>query len=145
MDGKAKVPRKESAIWKLGLSERLQKNGQATEALVRSSTVNSLRGCDITRRMQHPVHDEKLFMEEALAAIRRAMTEEEVGEMTLAPAEPRTSREQVGAKPIPGAGLLSHHTSVISTSMYGSLPSLVRASVPFRAVSTSHGLQAITP
>ena len=27
-------------------------------------------------------------MEEALAAIRQAMTDEEVGEMTLAPAEP---------------------------------------------------------
>ena len=35
-----------------------------------SATVNSLRGCDITRRMQHPVHDEVLFLEEALAAIR---------------------------------------------------------------------------
>ena len=38
-------------------------------------------------------------MEEALAAIRHAMTDEEAGEMTLAPVEPRTSREQVGAKP----------------------------------------------
>jgi len=31
------------------------------------ATVNSLWGCDITRRMQHPVDDEELFMEEALA------------------------------------------------------------------------------
>ena len=38
-------------------------------------------------------------MEEALAAIRRAMTDEEVGEMTLAPAEPRTSREQATQHP----------------------------------------------
>jgi hypothetical protein len=39
--------------------------------------------------MQHPLHDEELFMEEAMAAIRRAITDEEAGEMTLAPAEPR--------------------------------------------------------
>ena len=44
-------------------------------------------------------------MEEALAAIRQAMTDEEAGEMTLAPVEPRTSREQAGAKP--EGGLLS--------------------------------------
>ena len=39
MDGKAKVPRKKPAIWKLGLSERLQKNGQ-----VRSLFVAQLNG-----------------------------------------------------------------------------------------------------
>ena len=61
-----------------------------------SATVNSLRGCDITRRMQHPVHDEKLFMEEALAAIRRAMADEEAGEMTLAPTEPRSLPRRTG-------------------------------------------------
>ena len=44
--------------------------------------------------MQHPVHDEEVFMEEALAAIRQAITKEEVGEMTLAPAEPPTSHSQ---------------------------------------------------
>ena len=38
-------------------------------------------------------------MEEALAAIRQAMTNEEAGEMTLAPVEPRTSREQAGRNP----------------------------------------------
>jgi hypothetical protein len=36
-----------------------------------------LWGYDITRRMQHPVYDEELFMEEALAAIRQAITNEE--------------------------------------------------------------------
>jgi hypothetical protein len=46
--------------------------------------------------MQHRVHDEELFMEEALAAIRRVITDEEAGEMTLAPAEPRRSREEAG-------------------------------------------------
>ena len=38
-------------------------------------------------------------MEEALAAIRQAISNDEAGETTLAPAEPRTSREQAGAKP----------------------------------------------
>src|SRR6476660_4733018 len=66
-----------------------------------SATVNNLWGYDITRRMQYPVHDEELFMEEALAAIRQAITNEEVGETTLAPAERRTSGEQTGARPIP--------------------------------------------
>jgi len=47
------------------------------------ATVNSLWGCDITRRMQHPVDDEELFMEEALAAIRQAISKEEAGETTL--------------------------------------------------------------
>ena len=37
-------------------------------------------------------------MEEAMAAIRRALSTTS-GEMTLTPAEPRTSREQAGAKP----------------------------------------------
>jgi cell pole-organizing protein PopZ len=32
--------------------------------------------------MKRPVHDEQVFMEEALAAIRRAMADEEAGEMT---------------------------------------------------------------
>ena len=68
------------------------------------ATVNSLRGRDINRRMQHSVHDEELFMEEALAAIRRAISNDEAGETTLAPAEPRTSREQAGPKPTPEGG-----------------------------------------
>jgi hypothetical protein len=55
--------------------------------------------------MQHPVHDEELFMEEAMAAIRRAITDEDAGEMTLAPAEPRTSGEGSGVKQIPRLAL----------------------------------------
>jgi hypothetical protein len=47
--------------------------------------------------MQRPVHHDELFMEEALAAIRRAITDEEAGEMTLAPAEPRAFGEKTGA------------------------------------------------
>jgi len=85
------------------------------------ATVNSLCGCDITRRMQHPVHDEELSMEEAAAAIRQAMTDEEVGQMTLAPAEPRTSREQAGSKPIPEAGLLSRQATAAVGSAFNTL------------------------
>jgi cell pole-organizing protein PopZ len=88
------------------------------------ATVNSLRGCDITRRMQHPVYDEELFMEEALAAIRQAMTDEEAGEMTLAPVEPRTSREQVGAKP--EAGLLSREATAAVGSAFNTLTETVK-------------------
>ena len=95
-----------------------------------SATVNSLRGCDITRRMQHPVHDEKLFMEEALAAIRRAMADEEAGEMTLAPAEPRTSREEAGAKPVAEAGLLSREATAAVGSAFNTLTETVKKHEP---------------
>jgi hypothetical protein len=45
-----------------------------------------------------PIPDEALLMEEALAAIRRAITDEEAGEMTLAPtAEPRSSPDKTDA------------------------------------------------
>ena len=37
-------------------------------------------------------------MEEALAAIRQAITNEQAGETTLGPAEARSSREQARAK-----------------------------------------------
>jgi hypothetical protein len=73
--------------------------------------VKNLCGYDITRRMQHPAYDEELIMEEALAAIRQAITNDEAGEPTLAPAEPQTSREQAGAKPISEAGLLSRQAT----------------------------------
>jgi cell pole-organizing protein PopZ len=66
--------------------------------------------------MQHPVYDEELFMEEALAAIRQAITKEEAGEMTLAPAEPRTFREQAGAKPTPEGGLLSREAPAVGSA-----------------------------
>src|SRR6476469_8741750 len=80
--------------------------------------MNNLWGYDIARRMQHPVHDEELFMEEALAAIRQAISNDE-GETTLAPAEPRTSREQAGAKPTPEGGLLSREaTAAVGSAFY---------------------------
>jgi cell pole-organizing protein PopZ len=80
--------------------------------------------------MRHQVHDEELFMEEALAAIRRAITDEEVGEMTLAPAEPRTSREEAGAKRAPEAGLLSRETSAAIGSAFNTLTETVKKHEP---------------
>ena len=79
--------------------------------------------------MQHPVHDEELFMEEALAAIRQAITKEEAG-VTLAPAEPRTSREQAGAKPIPEAGLLSREATAAIGSAFNTLTETVKKHEP---------------
>jgi uncharacterized protein len=76
--------------------------------------------------MQHPVYDEELFMEEALAAIRQAITKEEAGEMTLAPAEPRTFREQVGAKPTPEGGLLSREATAAVGSAFNTLTETVK-------------------
>ena len=92
--------------------------------------MNSLHGCDITRRMRHPVHDDELIMEEALAAIRQAMTKGEVGEMTLVPAEPRSFREQAGAKPTPEAGLLSHEATAAIGSAFNTLTETVKKHEP---------------
>jgi cell pole-organizing protein PopZ len=78
--------------------------------------------------MQHPVHDEELFMEEALAAIRRAITDQEAGEMTLAPAEPRTSREEARAKP--EAGLLSPKATAAIGSAFNTLTETVKKHEP---------------
>ena len=66
-------------------------------------------------------------MEEALAAIRQAITNDEAGEPTLAPAEPRTSREQAGAKPIPEAGLLSRQATAAVGSAFNSLTETVKS------------------
>jgi cell pole-organizing protein PopZ len=74
---------------------------------------------------KQPVPDEELFMEEALAAIRRAMSEEEVGEMTF---EPRTSGEKTGAKP--EAGLLSRETSAAIGTAFNTLTETVKKHEP---------------
>ena len=58
------------------------------------------------------------------------MTDEEVGEMTLAPAEPRTSREQAGAKPIPEAGLLSRQATAAVGSAFNTLTETVKKHEP---------------
>ena len=67
-------------------------------------------------------------MEEALAATRHATTDEEAGEMTLAPVEPRTSREQVGAKP--EAGLLSREATAAVGSALNTLTETVKKHEP---------------
>ena len=76
--------------------------------------------------MRHPVHDDELIMEEALAAIRQAMTKGEVGEMTLVPAEPRSFREQAGAKPTPEGGLLSREATAAVGSAFNTLTETVK-------------------
>ena len=65
-------------------------------------------------------------MEEALAAIRQAITKEEVGEMTLAAAEPRSFREQAGAKPTSEAGLLSRQATSAVGSAFNTLTETVK-------------------
>ena len=67
-------------------------------------------------------------MEEALAAIRRAMSDEEADKMTLAPTEPRTSREQAGAKP--EAGLLSGEACAAVGSAFNTLTETVKRHEP---------------
>ena len=69
-------------------------------------------------------------MEEALAAIRQAITNEEAGETTLAPAEPRISREQAGAKPIPETGLLSREATAAVGSAFNTLTETVKKHEP---------------
>ena len=69
-------------------------------------------------------------MEEALAAIRQAITNEEVGETTLAPAERRTSGEQAGARPIPETGLLSRKATAAVGSAFNTLTETVKKHEP---------------
>src|ERR1700730_11673834 len=68
-------------------------------------------------------------MEEALAAIRQAITKEEAGKATLAP-EPWTSREQAGAKPTPEGGLLSREATAAVGSAFNTLTETVRKHEP---------------
>jgi uncharacterized protein len=76
--------------------------------------------------MQQPVHDEALFMEEALAAIRRAIANEETGEVTSTPTEPRSFREQAWAKPVPDIGLLSREATASVGSAFNTLTETVK-------------------
>ena len=64
-------------------------------------------------------------MEEALAAIRQAISNDKAGETTLAP-EPWTSREQAGAKPTPEAGLLSREATAAVGSAFNTLTETVK-------------------
>jgi len=68
-------------------------------------------------------------MEEALAAIRRAITHEEVGE-TASPTEPRTSGEHAGAKPTSEAALLSREATAAIGSAFNTLTETVKKHEP---------------
>jgi cell pole-organizing protein PopZ len=67
-------------------------------------------------------------MDDAMSAIRRAITDEEAGEMTLAAAKQRTSGEEVGAKP--RAGLLSRETSAAVGSAFNTFTETVKKHEP---------------
>jgi cell pole-organizing protein PopZ len=69
--------------------------------------------------MKQPAHDEELFMEEALAAIRRAMADEEAGEMTS------TSTSRVAE-----AGLLSRDATTAIGSAFDTLTETVKQRQP---------------
>jgi cell pole-organizing protein PopZ len=79
---------------------------------------------------QQPIRDEKLSMDDAMSAIRRAIIDEEAGEMTLAPVGPQTSREQAGAKPTPEAGLLSREATTAVGSAFNTLTETVKKHEP---------------
>jgi uncharacterized protein len=64
-------------------------------------------------------------MDDAISAIRRAIVDEEAGEMTLAPAEPRPSGE-----PIPEAGLLSRQATAAVGSAFNTLTETVKKHEP---------------
>ena len=51
--------------------------------------------------MQQPVHDEKLLMDDAMSAIRRAIVDEVAGEETLMPSEPRPPAKKRKRKEYP--------------------------------------------
>jgi cell pole-organizing protein PopZ len=69
--------------------------------------------------MKRPVHDEQVFMEEALAAIRRAMADEEAGEMTS------TSTSRVAEEK-----LLSREATAAIGSAFNTLAETVRKHEP---------------
>jgi cell pole-organizing protein PopZ len=77
--------------------------------------------------MQHPVHDEALFMEEAFAAIRRSITDQETGETKLGS---QSSRAQTGAKPTSDPGLLSPEATAAIGSTISTLTETVRKGEP---------------
>jgi len=68
-------------------------------------------------------------MEEALAAIRRAIRDEEAGEMTFTtPAESATFGDKTGAKP--DAGLLSRETTAAIGSAFNRLSETAKKHEP---------------
>jgi hypothetical protein len=69
-------------------------------------------------------------MEEALAAIRRAISDEEAGDETLTPTEPQGSREQAGAKSISDDGLLSREATAAIGSAFNRLTETAKKHEP---------------
>ena len=65
-------------------------------------------------------------MDEALATNRRAISDEEAGEMTFTPAEPQTFGEEARPQPTPGAGLLSRKTTAAVGSAFNTLTETVK-------------------
>ena len=80
--------------------------------------------------MNRPVRDEELFMEEALAAIRRAITDEQAGEMTFAGTEPATFGEDASPQPTNNAGLLSRKATAAVGSAFNRLSETARKHEP---------------
>jgi uncharacterized protein len=69
-------------------------------------------------------------MDNATSAIRRAIMDEEAGQETLTPSEPRTSGEEAGEKPIPEAGLLSRKATASVGSAFNTLTETVKKHEP---------------
>ena len=69
--------------------------------------------------MQHPVHDEELFMEEAVAAIRQAISNDEAGETRA-------------NEPTPEAGLLSREATAAVGSAFNTLIETIKKQEPTR-------------
>jgi hypothetical protein len=69
-------------------------------------------------------------MDDAMSAIRRAIVDEEAGEMRLAPAEPRTSGKKAEAKRTPEAGLLSREATAAIGSAFNTLTETVKKHEP---------------
>ena len=73
------------------------------------------------------MRDEKLSMDDAMSAIRRAIIDEDkAGEMTLT----STSREEARVKPIPEAGLLSREATAAVGSAFNTLTETVKRHEP---------------
>jgi len=84
----------------------------------------------IAHPMNRPVRDEELFMEEALAAIRRGITDEQAGEMAFAGTEPATFGEDASPQPTNNAGLLSRKATAAVGSAFNRLSETARKHEP---------------
>ena len=99
--------------------------------MVRAAALHSLQRsharCGISAGMKHAAPDDALVMEEALAAIRRAMADEEPSERTLAPPSSRQPPEVI---PASGHGLLSSEATAAIGSSINALTETVKKHEP---------------